>query len=57
MFYECWGNVACLLIIEAVFMTSPKENKKEKAPSVLLSWDESLTFCALGELHGYGIGK
>lgn len=30
MFYECWGNVGCLLIIKAVFMTSPKANKKKK---------------------------
>lgn len=53
MFYECWGNVGCLLIIKAVFMTSPKANTKGKAPSVFLSGlDERLTFHALGGLHG-----
>lgn len=53
MFYECWGNVGCLLIIKAVFMTSPKANTKGKAPSVFLSGlDERLTFYALEGLHG-----
>ena len=49
---SCFMSVGCLLIIKAVFMTSPKANKKKKkkkkkgkVPSVLLSGqDKRLTF-------------
>lgn len=50
MFYECWGNVGCLLIIKAVFYDFPKgkQKKKGKVPSILLSGqDKRLTFPAL----------
>lgn len=54
MFYECQETVGCLLIIKAVFMTSPKGKQERKGSKCIFlqAWDESLTFSALGELHG-----
>lgn len=53
MFYEGRGTVGCLLIIKAVFMTSPKGNKKGRDPSVSpQARDESLTLSARGGPRG-----
>ena len=50
MFYEGWEHAVCLLIIKAVFMTSPKENKKGKDPSTysFRPWMKAWPFVPLG---------